>query len=125
MDGLSEQNRRRSSRPGRPPDFAFGIYRRTYVDQWAYEDRLVDLTDAIGLFADLFDPDPLERATLLNGRTGRARRFTRCRWGATTNHVHVWKSLLEQAGFTLADVPKSGRRSGRSGAIRFSPRCAT
>ena len=31
---------------------------------------------------------------------------TRCRWGASTNHVHVWKSLLERAGFTLADIPK-------------------
>ena len=26
--------------------------------------------------------------------------------GFATNHVHVWKSLLEQAGFTLADIPK-------------------
>ena len=31
---------------------------------------------------------------------------TRCRWGRVTNHVHVWSSLLEQAGFTLADIPK-------------------
>ena len=31
---------------------------------------------------------------------------TRCRWGSSTNHVHVWKSLLERAGFTLADIPK-------------------
>ena len=31
---------------------------------------------------------------------------TRCRWALSTNHVHVWKSLLEQAGFTLADIPK-------------------
>ena len=26
--------------------------------------------------------------------------------GRATNHVHVWKSLLEQAGFTLDDIPK-------------------
>ena len=26
--------------------------------------------------------------------------------GRTTNHVHVWKSLLEQAGFTLEDIPQ-------------------
>ena len=31
---------------------------------------------------------------------------TCCRWDSTTHHVHVWKSLLEQAGFTLADIPK-------------------
>ena len=26
--------------------------------------------------------------------------------GRTTTHVHVWKSLLEQAGFTLEDIPR-------------------
>ena len=26
--------------------------------------------------------------------------------GRRSNHVHVWKSLLERAGFTLADIPK-------------------
>ena len=26
--------------------------------------------------------------------------------GFATHHVHVWKSLLERAGFTLADIPK-------------------
>ena len=30
--------------------------------------------------------------------------------GRTTNHVHVWKSLLERAGFTLADIPKEWER---------------
>ena len=44
--------------------------------------------------------------------------------GFATNHVHVWQSLLEQAGFTLDDIPKDGRRFGRSGAIRSSRRCA-
>ena len=26
--------------------------------------------------------------------------------GFATNHVHVWRNLLEQAGFTLEDIPK-------------------
>ena len=26
--------------------------------------------------------------------------------GRSTNHLHVWTSLLERAGFTLADIPK-------------------
>ena len=30
---------------------------------------------------------------------------TGCRW-REINHVHVWKSLLERAGFTLADIPQ-------------------
>ena len=38
--------------------------------EWAYEGRLVDLSDAVGPFADLFDKDALDRATLLDGTTG-------------------------------------------------------
>jgi multiple sugar transport system substrate-binding protein len=53
----------------------------------------------------LFDADLLETSTLLNGRTGR-RALYALPIGRVSNHVHVWKSLLEQAGLTLADVPK-------------------
>ena len=78
----------------------------TYIDeQWAYEGRLVDLADALGPFADLFDPDALERPPCSTRRRAGAA-STRCRWALTTNHVHVWRSLLERAGFTLADIPK-------------------
>ena len=30
--------------------------------------------------------------------------------GRSTVHIHVWKSLLERAGFTLADIPKRMER---------------
>jgi multiple sugar transport system substrate-binding protein len=90
---------------GEPPDFAYGILLQNHDDQWAYEDRLVDLRDALGHFSDLFDPDLLQLATMLNGRTGGHGLYA-LPMGRDTNHVHVWQSLLEQAGFTLADVPK-------------------
>ena len=91
---------------GQPPDFLFGIGMRPIrSDQWAYEDRLVDLSDAIGPFASLFDPDALDSATLLDATTGR-RALYALPMGFATNHVHVWHSLLEQAGFTLDDIPK-------------------
>ena len=38
-------------------------------------------------------------------RTGR-RGLYALPMGRDTNHVHVWRSLLERAGFTLADIPK-------------------
>ncbi len=44
-------------------------------------------------------------AVLLNAKTGQ-RALYALPMGRTTNHVHVWKSLLEQAGFTLDDIPK-------------------
>jgi multiple sugar transport system substrate-binding protein len=90
---------------GEPPDFAFSIINTQYDEQWAYEGRLVDLTDAIGHFSDLFDPDALGAATLLDGTTNRRGLFL-LPMGFATHYVHVWKSLLERAGFSLEDVPK-------------------
>src|SRR4029453_16681900 len=54
----------------RPPDFAFGIIVSNHFSQWAYEDRLANLTDVIGAFSNLFDPDALAWVRLLNARTG-------------------------------------------------------
>ena len=48
---------------GQPPDFLFGFDRLVF-GQSAYEDRLVDLSDVIGPFENLFDPDALSYATL-------------------------------------------------------------
>jgi multiple sugar transport system substrate-binding protein len=90
---------------GRPPDFAFSLAIDSDISPWAFDDRLVNLTDAVGHFSDLFDPDALAWWTLLNGRTGRKALYG-LPMGRSTNHIHVWASLLEQAGFTLDDVPK-------------------
>ena len=89
----------------RTPDFVFTSLDIQHYEQWAYEGRLVDLTDAIGHFSDLFDRDALESVTLLDATTGR-RGLYLLPMGFATHHVHVWKSLLERAGFTLADIPK-------------------
>ena len=90
---------------GRPPDFLFGTETDFHHGQWASEGRLVDLGDALGSLASLFDREALDRATLPDATTGR-RSLHALPMGRSTFHVHVWKSLLEQAGFTLADIPK-------------------
>jgi multiple sugar transport system substrate-binding protein len=89
----------------RPPDFAFGFWINSYIPDWALEDRLVDLTDIIGPFSNLFDPAQLDLAMLLNARTGRKAIYG-LPMGQISNYLHVWKSLLEQSGFTLEDIPK-------------------
>jgi multiple sugar transport system substrate-binding protein len=87
---------------GQPPDFAFGL--RISADAWALDNELVDLSDTIGHLSDLFDADLLDRAVLLNRSTGQ-RALYALPMGRSTNHIHVWKSLLEQAGLTLEDIP--------------------
>jgi multiple sugar transport system substrate-binding protein len=90
---------------GQPPDFLFGMLVDANIDPWAYDDRLVDLSDAIGPLEGLFDPDVLAASRMVNGRTGQHGLYG-LPVARSTYHVHVWTNLLEQAGFTLADIPK-------------------
>jgi multiple sugar transport system substrate-binding protein len=90
---------------GQPPDFAHGLLLDSYVGQWAFDDRLADLSDAIGHFADMFDPDVFGWTVWRNASTGQKGMYG-LPMGRTTYHVHVWKSLLEQAGFTVEDIPR-------------------
>jgi multiple sugar transport system substrate-binding protein len=78
---------------------------RDYIGQWVADDRLVDLSDAIGHFSDLFDPEVLSWEKWLNVSTGQKTLYG-LPIGRTTYYVHIWKSLLEGAGFTLGDIPK-------------------
>ena len=86
---------------GQPPDFAFGTRVGRYITEWEFDDRLVNLTETVGFFSDLFDPDALAWYVVRNEKTGQKALYA-LPIGRTTNHVHVWRSLLEQAGFTLA-----------------------
>jgi multiple sugar transport system substrate-binding protein len=90
---------------GQPPDFVFGLNTDNWYGQWAEEDRLIDLSDVIGPFANLFGPDALRFATLGNATTGH-RAIYALPMGFATTHIHVWRNLLEQAGFSLDDIPK-------------------
>ena len=89
---------------GQPPDFAFGTLLGDYIGEWAFNDRLLDLTDPLGSLSELFDPNALAWWVLLNQKTGQ-RALYALPMGQYRQYIHVWKSLLEQAGFTLNDIP--------------------
>jgi multiple sugar transport system substrate-binding protein len=89
----------------RPPDFAWGLEIAQYIAAWALDDRLVDLTDAIGAFSNLFDSDALDRVVWLNAKTAQEAVYG-LPIGRSSYHLHVWKDLLERAGLTLAEVPR-------------------
>ncbi len=90
---------------GRPPDFLFGLPISLHFERWHHEGRLADLTAAIDPFRDLFDADTLAISTRLDPTTGRRGLYS-LPMAREGNFVHVWKSLLESAGLTLADIPK-------------------
>ena len=55
---------------GRPPDFAFGVLFQDYIGEWAVEDRLVDLSDAIGSLREPVRSGCARRVDLLDAQTG-------------------------------------------------------
>jgi multiple sugar transport system substrate-binding protein len=88
-----------------PPDFAFSLFfSQGQLERWAAEDRLVDLTDTVGKLADLLDSDLLDYSLMASERTGRKGLYA-LPIGRVTNHIHVWLSLLERAGFRREDIP--------------------
>ena len=91
---------------GRPPDFAFGALSRQ-LHQRVGARR--SSRRSHGHSRRLLEPVRSGRARLVDVREredGADGHCTRLPIGRTTNHLHVWKSLLEQAGFTLEDIPK-------------------
>jgi multiple sugar transport system substrate-binding protein len=84
---------------GRPPDFLYPLLSAQWIPQWAYDNQLADLKSALRPVLDLFDADAIELSTMLNGSTGE-RALYALPMGRSSNHVHVWNSLLERAGFT-------------------------
>jgi multiple sugar transport system substrate-binding protein len=90
---------------GQPPDFAFGLELLFHIAEWADEDQLVDLEGALSPVLGQFDAAAIEASRLSNHRTGK-RALYALPMALATNHVHVWNSLLERAGFSLADIPK-------------------
>jgi ABC-type glycerol-3-phosphate transport system substrate-binding protein len=109
---------------GRPPDFAFGVWIVENVGEWAFKDRLVDLSDAVGHFSDLFDSDALDREVLRNGITGQKALYA-LPMANSVKHVHVWEKPPGKRG--LHACGHSSRMGGilvvlvRSGATGRAP----
>jgi multiple sugar transport system substrate-binding protein len=87
------------------PDLLYGQLIGDYYPRWAQEGRLVDLTDALGPLTTQLDRDALATATLFDATAGRRGLYV-LPLGLYSHHVHVWRNLLEQAGFRLEDIPK-------------------
>ena len=112
------------SRPGGAPRTSSSAVVDTQpYERWAYEGRLVDLSDAIGHFSDLFDRDALGRATLLDATTGR-RGLYLLPMGSRPTTSTSGRACSSAPASLSRTSRKSGKRSGPSGATRSSRRCA-
>ena len=127
-DRAARARSRRRSRPGSRPISCsvWRDYRPIRLSQWAYEDRLVDLTDDPRPFAGPVRPRRCwSCATLLNGKHGPARLSTRCRWGRDPTMFTSGTACWSRPASPSPTSRRSGRHSGRSGATGCSRRCVS
>ena len=109
--------RGRASRPTSPSASPWN-----YIPEWAFDDRLVDLSDAVGHFSDLFDPErsPGDAGSTRTGQSG----LYGCRWVARPTTSTSGRASWSRRASPSRTSPRSGTRSGRSGATRCSRPCA-
>ena len=93
---------------GQPPDFAFGTRVGKYITEWAFDDRLVNLTETVGFFSDLFDPDALAGSRWSTGRPGSGR-CTRCRWAARPTTSTSGRASSSRRGSASGTSQRVGR----------------
>jgi multiple sugar transport system substrate-binding protein len=72
----------------------------------AWEDQLVDLTDVIETQKSLFAPTALQSVYAYNN-VAKKRSYYMIPHRAAVEPFHVWKSLVEKAGYKTSDIPKT------------------
>ena len=90
---------------GTPPDVGYCTtfdFRTT--GKWAFEGKLEDVSEVITPMKDEFLPPALATTWLLNGETGQ-KAYYAFPIEQQTMHVVYWKDMVEEAGFTEADIP--------------------
>jgi multiple sugar transport system substrate-binding protein len=89
-----------------PPDVFLSFGAAALLPQWALDDVLADISDVIEPIEGQFYPGVLDSVRLPNKRTGKPAYYAVpiAQYG---HYIHVWKSLLEQAGLNVEDIPQS------------------
>src|SRR5579862_6369190 len=72
----------------------------------AWENNLVDVSDVLEPHKATMVPAALATASCYNNVEKR-RAYYCVPYGATVNPFHIWKSLVEKAGYKMSDIPKT------------------
>jgi multiple sugar transport system substrate-binding protein len=90
---------------GEPPDLAYGfLFDLSHTSRWAHDGVLEDVSDVVEPIQEHLLPTAMQAVTLLNGQTNE-RSIYAIPVAQQVEHIHVWKSMIEEAGLSLDDVP--------------------
>jgi multiple sugar transport system substrate-binding protein len=88
-----------------PPDIAYGWqFDFNLASRWAFDGRLVDLSEIVAPARAQLFPVALQAATYLNGRTNQ-RAVYALPINMQTHHVHYWRDMMMDAGIQEAQIP--------------------
>ena len=95
---------------GQPPDLSYGfLFDLAHTSRWAYEGVLEDVSDIVGEIKDYLLPTAIQAVTLENGQTGQASIYA-IPVAQQVEHIHVWKSMVEEAGLEPERRPQDLER---------------
>src|SRR5215470_19253846 len=89
-----------------PDVLSHNIADLTVVPQNAWHDRLIDLTDVVEPQKSHYHPTALLASYYYNNAT-KKRGYYQVPYRISVPPIHVWSSLVEKAGYKLADAPKT------------------
>lgn len=92
----------RSSQGGRSPDVLFAAKSVYPVSDW--QGKLADVSDIVAPLEDSYTPTALQSAKVYGSQTAEDRYYA-VPLNQSTTHIYYWKDLLEEAGYTPADIP--------------------
>ena len=91
---------------GNPPDIVFSPrVDFTLTPRWAWDDRLVDVSEVIEPLKDKYSPAALDSVALYNNVLKKRSTYA-VPIKQQTVHVHYWRDLLAEAGLREADIPR-------------------
>ena len=91
---------------GDVPDVIFHDAPATILPQFAWSDKLVDVSDIVEANRSKLSETALLNSTFYNGAT-KQRAFYLAPVKQATSPFHIWGDLVTKAGFKLSDAPKT------------------
>lgn len=89
-----------------PPDLLFSTGKvETLIPSLAWDNQLVDLSDIITPLRSIYDREALESVAYKNSHTRQTGKYA-APLSQQTIHIHYWKPLVEQAGFSSDRIPQ-------------------
>jgi multiple sugar transport system substrate-binding protein len=91
---------------GDVPDLVFHDAPSTILPQNAWDDKLIDVSDVVAAQQDKFSETAVKNSTFYNNVT-KKRSYYLVPIKQAAIPFHIWGSLVEKAGFKMADAPRT------------------